>query len=102
MIVNGGETTSIADGGRFEKLPHSTEVPDLFKDFENCFLQSQTWFFTSAHCFVGMDVTAVAKGNVEILASSGFPYTQPKRTSPPMDEPAPPKVALGVNNGDIM
>jgi hypothetical protein len=50
---------------------------------------------------LGMDVTAIAKGDVEILASSGFPYTQPKRTSPPMEKPAPPKLASGTNNGEI-
>lgn len=50
---------------------------------------------------LGMDVSAIAKGDVNILSSSGFPFTQPRQPSPPMVKPAPPTVSLGVNNGEI-
>lgn len=50
---------------------------------------------------LGLGVSAVAKGNTEILASSGFPYTQPRKTTPPLQKPPVPTVGLGVNNGEI-
>lgn len=50
---------------------------------------------------LGMDVSAVAKGDTYILSSSGFRYTKPAQKSLPLQKPAPPQVSLGVNNGDI-
>lgn len=50
---------------------------------------------------LGLDVSAVAKGDAEILASSGFPYTQPRKASPPLEKPAVPALSQGVNNGEI-
>lgn len=50
---------------------------------------------------LGLDVSAVAKGDVTILSSSGFPYTKPAQKSLPLQKPAPPKVSSGINNGDI-
>jgi hypothetical protein len=50
---------------------------------------------------LGMDVTAVAKSNVAILSSSGFPFTKPAQKSLPLVKPAPPTVSLGINNGDL-
>lgn len=50
---------------------------------------------------LGLEVSAVAKGDAEILASSGFPYTQPRKTSPPLQKPPAPLVSQGVNNGEI-
>jgi hypothetical protein len=50
---------------------------------------------------LGLDVTAVAKGDVTVLSSSGFPYTKPAQKTLPLQKPAPPKVSSGINNGDI-
>lgn len=50
---------------------------------------------------IGFQVSSVAKGDVEILASSGFPYTQPRKPCPPMVKPKPPVLSLGTNNGDL-
>lgn len=50
---------------------------------------------------LGLAVSAVAKGNEEILAPSGFPYTQPRKPTPPLQKPAVPVASPGVNNGEI-
>jgi hypothetical protein len=50
---------------------------------------------------LGNDVTSVAKNNVEMMASSGFNYTQPRKNSPNMTKPAPPTLKAGVNGGEI-
>ncbi len=50
---------------------------------------------------LGMQVTAVAKSNAEILSSSGFPYSRHPQNSPAMVKPETPRVSLGVNNGEI-
>lgn len=50
---------------------------------------------------IGFSVSGIAEGNETMLASSGFNYTQPKKPTPPMEKPAPPKVAAGINNGEI-
>jgi hypothetical protein len=50
---------------------------------------------------LGFQVSSVAQGDVEVLASSGFPYTQPRKLSPPMVKPAPPVLSLGTNNGQL-
>jgi hypothetical protein len=50
---------------------------------------------------LGLSVTAIANGDTEMLDSSGYPYTQPKRPTPPMSKPASPKLATGVNSGQI-
>jgi hypothetical protein len=61
-------------------------------------------FFCAVEVFivhVFRDVSAIAKGDEGILSSSGFPYTKPKQASPAMVKPEPPKVGLGINNGEI-
>jgi hypothetical protein len=50
---------------------------------------------------IGYSVMAIASGDTEILDSSGFPYSQPPKPTPPMSKPANPKVASGVNSGQI-
>jgi hypothetical protein len=50
---------------------------------------------------LGYSVTAVAQGNVEVLASSGFSYTQPQKPTPPLQKPGAPKLASGINGGEI-
>jgi hypothetical protein len=50
---------------------------------------------------LGYSVSSVADSNVEVLASSGFSYTQPKKPTPPLQKPDVPKLASGVNAGEI-
>jgi hypothetical protein len=50
---------------------------------------------------IGYSVSAIANGDTEILDSSGFQYTQPSKPTPPMSKPANPKLANGVNSGQI-
>jgi hypothetical protein len=50
---------------------------------------------------IGYSVSAIADNNIEVLASSGFSYTQPKKPTPPMQKPGAPKLASGVNGGEI-
>jgi hypothetical protein len=50
---------------------------------------------------LGYSVSAIAEGDAEILESSGFSYTQPKKPTPPMQKPGVPKLASGVNGGEI-
>jgi hypothetical protein len=56
---------------------------------------------TDALHSLGRHVTAVADDDVAKLASSGYSYTQERKATPDMSKPAPPKVELGVNNGEI-
>lgn len=51
---------------------------------------------------LGNDVTAVAAGNVTILASSGFSFTKPPTPTPPLVKPETPVLTAGVNNGEII
>jgi hypothetical protein len=50
---------------------------------------------------LGYSVSAIADGNIEVLASSGFSYTQPKKPTPPLQKPGVPKLASGINGGEI-
>lgn len=50
---------------------------------------------------LGFQVSAVADGDDEILASSGFAYTQPRKPYPPMYKPQPPVLSLGINRGEL-
>jgi hypothetical protein len=50
---------------------------------------------------IGYTVSGIAEGNEQILSSSGYSYTQPKKPTPPMERPAPPKLSSGVNSGEI-
>jgi hypothetical protein len=50
---------------------------------------------------IGYSVSALADGNLKVLASSGFSYTQPKKPTPPLQKPGVPKLSSGVNSGEI-
>jgi len=50
---------------------------------------------------LGYSVSAIADGNIEVLSSSGFSYTQPKKPSPPLQKPTVPQLASGINSGEI-
>lgn len=50
---------------------------------------------------IGYGVSNIAEGSEQILASSGFEYTQPKKPTPDMQRPAPPTLASGINLGEI-
>jgi hypothetical protein len=62
---------------------------------------SRTRLTGSLH-LLGMRVSAIANNNIQILSSSGFRYTQTKQPTPSLVKPAPPKVTLGVNNGELV
>jgi hypothetical protein len=62
---------------------------------------SRTRLTESLHV-LGMRVSAIANNNLQILASSGFRYTQTKQPTPSLVKPAPPKVTLGVSNGELV
>jgi hypothetical protein len=51
---------------------------------------------------MGMQVSAIANGNAEMLESSGFPYTRTKQPTPRLVKPPAPKVTLGVNRGELV
>lgn len=51
---------------------------------------------------LGNDVSYYAKGNLEVLASSGFPITQDKKRTPAIQKPATPLVMLGQNAGELV
>jgi hypothetical protein len=51
---------------------------------------------------IGMLVSAIANNDLQMLASSGFRYTPVKQPTPSLVKPAPPKVTLGVNNGELV
>lgn len=50
---------------------------------------------------LGVEVTAVAKGDEVILSSSGFSFTQPRQKSTPLQKPKTPLLASGINSGVI-
>jgi hypothetical protein len=50
---------------------------------------------------LGWGVSAIANNDIAILSSSGFPYTQPQKPTPPMTKPGVPKLASGVHTGEI-
>jgi hypothetical protein len=50
---------------------------------------------------LGWSVSAIASNDEGILSSSGFSYTQPSKPTPPMTKPPVPKLASGVNSGEI-
>jgi hypothetical protein len=62
---------------------------------------SRTRLTESLHV-LGMRVSAIANNNLQILASSGFRYTQTKQPTPSLVKPDAPKVTLGVNNGELV
>jgi hypothetical protein len=51
---------------------------------------------------LGMRVSAIANNDLQVLSSSGFRYTATKQPTPLLVKPAPPKVTLGVNNGELV
>ena len=51
---------------------------------------------------LGSEVSAVAKGDISILESSGFSFTKSKQPSPDIVQPDAPKVSLGINKGEIL
>jgi hypothetical protein len=51
---------------------------------------------------MGMQVSAIANGDEELLDSSGFPYTRTKQPTPALVKPPAPKVTLGVNRGELV
>jgi hypothetical protein len=50
---------------------------------------------------IGWGVSSIANNNIAILSSSGFSYTQPSKPTPAMTKPDVPKLASGVNTGEI-
>jgi hypothetical protein len=50
---------------------------------------------------LGYSVSAIANGDTEILVSSGYPFTQPRKPSPPLERPTAPKLTSGTNSGQI-
>jgi hypothetical protein len=51
---------------------------------------------------IGFSVSSIANGDLEILSSSGYQYTQPAKPTPNMQRPATPKLRSGVNSGEIV
>ena len=51
---------------------------------------------------LGYEITAVANGNIELLASTKFPFTGVSQKTPDMVTPAKPVVTLGANPGELI
>ncbi|MDQ6813614.1 MAG: hypothetical protein M3040_07760 [Bacteroidota bacterium] len=51
---------------------------------------------------LGFAITSVALGNEEVLSTSGFPISKAPQKSSPLQQPKPPRLSAGINNGVIV
>ena len=77
-----------------EKATHGSKADSLTRDASR---QSITIQLRN----LGNEVTAVSKGDIIKLESSGFSFSKDKQPTPPLVKPVAPKLTAGVNSGEI-